>query len=120
MDEICTVSLHSSYTAENLHIIHNKTNGMQKFYHPLSMTALRGVRSCRMTGKPEITKGSQMTSVGWRRNRPNERIAAIAGLCQTFARMFSAVRAGMAGSKEVQMGGQQGRITAGRKTLYRA
>ena len=40
MAEICTVSLHSSYTAENLHIIRNETNGMRKFYHPLRMTAV--------------------------------------------------------------------------------
>jgi len=43
MAEICTVSLHSSYTAENLHIIHNETNGMRKLYHLLRMTALVGI-----------------------------------------------------------------------------
>jgi len=38
--EIYTVSLHSSYTAENLHIIHNETDGMRKFYPLLGMTPL--------------------------------------------------------------------------------
>jgi len=43
MAEICTVSLHSSYTAENLHIIHNETNGMRKLYHLLRMTILQEI-----------------------------------------------------------------------------
>jgi hypothetical protein len=51
MAEICTVSLHSSYTAENLHIIHNETNGMRKLYHPFRMTMLLGMtdRTARAT-----------------------------------------------------------------------
>ena len=38
--EIYTVGLHSSYTAENWHVMCNENNMMQKFYHPLRMTAL--------------------------------------------------------------------------------
>jgi len=33
------ISLHNSYTAKNRHIIHNKNNRIQKFSHPLRMTA---------------------------------------------------------------------------------
>jgi hypothetical protein len=38
--EIYTVGLHSSYTAENWHVMCNENNVMQKFYHPLRMTVL--------------------------------------------------------------------------------
>ena len=37
--EIYTIGLHSSYTAENWHVMCNENNVMQKFYHPLRMTA---------------------------------------------------------------------------------
>jgi hypothetical protein len=36
--EICTVSLHRSYTAKNCHTISNYNNQIEKFYHPLRMT----------------------------------------------------------------------------------
>jgi hypothetical protein len=39
------VSLHSSYTAENWHVMCNEYNVMQKFYHPLRMTDLCGGRT---------------------------------------------------------------------------
>ena len=38
--EIYTVCLHSSYTAENWHVMCNENNVIQKFYHPLRMTSL--------------------------------------------------------------------------------
>lgn len=41
MAEIYTVGLHSSYTAENWHVMCNENNVMQKFYHPLRMTVLQ-------------------------------------------------------------------------------
>jgi hypothetical protein len=36
--EIYTVSLHSSYTAENVRFMLNENNAIQKFYHSLRMT----------------------------------------------------------------------------------
>jgi hypothetical protein len=51
--EICTISLHSSYTAKNWRVMCNENNVMQRFYHPH-----RIMRPLENSGEAEAAFGS--------------------------------------------------------------
>jgi hypothetical protein len=53
--------MHSSYTAENLHVICNENNVMQKYYHSLRMTAIVGCGEIPgLIHAADVTWGAQM------------------------------------------------------------
>jgi hypothetical protein len=61
--QIYTVSLHSFYTAENFHIIHNETNGMRKLCHSLRMTAFN-IERINDSGHQRLQAGFGLADAG--------------------------------------------------------